>query len=60
MGGQQVTGPISPLPARIGDGPLQLILAGSAVGSLALGYRLFRRLEHVAKERGVIDQTTGY
>jgi ABC-2 type transport system permease protein len=58
--GTVVTGPLSPLLARFDNVALLGILGVSAVVCGVGSFVLFHRVEHVAKERGMIDQTTGY
>jgi ABC-2 type transport system permease protein len=52
--------PISPLLARFDNWQLLGIVAGSTVVSAAASVFIFRWLEHMAKEKGLIDRVTGY
>ena len=59
-GGGTYTGPRSPLLAQFSDAALLGLLVAWAAVSLILAYFLYGRLEHRAKERGMIDRLTGY
>ena len=52
--------PISPMLAQWNDGQLLAIVFVCAVLSAVLSLLFYRRVEHWAKERGMIDRTTGF
>ena len=58
--GVTTTGPLSPILAQFDNWQLLLILALSAAVSAVGSYLFYRWIEHVAKERGMIDRLTGY
>jgi hypothetical protein len=59
-GGVTTSGPLSPILAQFDNWQLLLILAVCALVSAAGSYLFYRWIEHVAKERGMIDRQTGY
>jgi ABC-2 type transport system permease protein len=52
--------PISPILAALDNWQLLGIIGACAVGSVILAQFLYNRMEHLAKERGMIDRLTGY
>jgi ABC-2 type transport system permease protein len=58
--GTQVTGPISPILAQIGDAQLFAILLVSAIASAVGSYYFYHWVEWRAKEGGRIDMTSEY
>jgi ABC-2 type transport system permease protein len=59
-GGVTTSGPLSPILAQFDNWQLFLILALCAAVSAVGSYLFYRWIEHVAKERGMIDRLTGY